>query len=550
MRIFKDRRRFFLSVFYATFLVLGGFLLPACGIAHPIGHVKIKKAVESRTAEDNFSCKDCNVIFISLTNLRADHLGFYGYSRNTSRHLDTFARNAVVFENAFSVASWTLPTAMSVYTSRYPFAHKVMTRYEGQEAQNSSLVRVRLSQDILTLVDVFNRNGYETASFNAAQDYLPQHGLTSRFKSNISSENDPSRRWGIYGSIYDITPEVIQWLDRNKERKFFLHIQAYDTHCPFAYPRKNDRFDRTYRGDVDFSRCYWTFDKTEPIVLKRDGREEKIYNVKTVVETNLAVSQTPGANGQPAGNSPVMSPDIWQRLDDRDIEHMVALYDGEIFNCDTQAARILKKIKQLGLTGKTIIVFFSEHGDMFGKYGRFMRGGPLRGTFYDDVLHVPLALYHPHVKPKRIKSLVSLIDLAPTILDFLEIEPPSEFRGTSLVSVLKDDSLRRQIFAGSLYTPEKGNPLFNYSTIIAAVRNEEWKMIREVLIYRNGETNNSYELFNIKDDPEELNNLADSQFEKLEELNGTLNEWFRTEGSKVGMEAFLKAVYNEKNGGK
>lgn len=535
-------------IFYSMFLVSFGFFLTACGTAHQTGHVKIKKVVEPKTVEDNSSCKDCNVIFISLTNLRADHLGFYGYSRNTSPNLDVFAKDALVFENAFSVASWTLPAAMSVYTSLYPFSHKVMTRYEGQEAQDSS--RVRLSGDILTLVDVLNQNGYETASINAAQDYLPNHGLTSRFKSHISSEKDSSRRWGIYGSIYDIAPEVIQWLDGNKKKKFFLHIQAYDTHCPFAYPRKNNMFDRAYSGDIDFSRCYWTFDKTEPIILKRDGREEKIYNVKTVLEVNKADLRVSEARGQCVENPLDIGQDIWQKLDERDIEHMVALYDGEIFNCDTQVARILKKIKQLGLSGKTIIVFFSEHGDMFGKYGRFMRGGPLRGTFYDDVLRVPLALYHPHLKPRRIKSLISLIDLAPTILDFLKIEPPSEFRGASLVSILKDDSLKGQIFAGSLYTPEEGNQLFNYSTIIAAIRNEEWKMIREVLIYRNNETNNSYELFNIKDDPEELNNLADSKFEKLEELNGTLNEWFRAEGSKAGMEAFLKAVYNEKKGGK
>lgn len=517
-------------------ILLGVFLTSCATTTVNTGRVRIKDFVGGTAArEDAPSCKDCNLIFISLTNLRVDHLGFSGYLRNTSPNLDVFARDAVVFDNAFSVASWTLPAAMSVFTSQYPFTHKVMVRYDASQG-GQRISRSHLSKEALTLVDILNENGYETASVNSAKDYLPLHGLTDRFRYNVSLKTDDSKEWGQYGSIYDVTPKALEWLERNHNKKFFLHIQAYDTHCPFAYPKENDMFDPAYKGDVTFESCYWTFDKTEPIILRSEGHEKKYYNVKTA-----------GKNADPLVPKWMTDPDI-RRLDERDIEHMVALYDGEIFNCDTQLARIFKKLKQLGLTKNTVIVFFSEHGDMFGKYGRFMRGGPLRGTLYDDVLHVPLAIYHPHLTPRRIKNLVSLIDITPTVLDFLGIRQPRGFEGTSLVPLLEGEMLPppKMIFAGALYTPPAVvNTLFNHSTIIAAVRDEGWKLIRETMIYRSGDTKTDYELFNIKDDPEELNNRAGDKFQKLEELNIILNGWIESE---VGLDELLKSAYNKKRG--
>ena len=59
------------------------------------------------------------------------------------------------------------------------------------------------------------------------------------------------------------------------------------------------------------------------------------------------------------------------------------------------------------------MVIYSDHGDMFGKHGRFMRGGPLRGTFYDDVLHIPLLIYHPAIQPKAVDELAQVIGMDP-----------------------------------------------------------------------------------------------------------------------------------------
>lgn len=71
---------------------------------------------------------DYNIILISLTNVGANHLGLYGYERNTSPNIDAFAEESLVFDNFFTHASWTLPTGMSLFTSLYPYQHKVMDR--------------------------------------------------------------------------------------------------------------------------------------------------------------------------------------------------------------------------------------------------------------------------------------------------------------------------------------------------------------------------------------------------------------------------------------
>lgn len=425
-------------------------------------------------------------------------MGTYGYQRNTTPNLDVFAQESIVFENAFSVASWTLPVAMSIYTSQYPLSHGVMTRHN----TTTNLSRNTLPLSIPTLIEALKENGYTTATINGNNDYRG-FGLTDRMDYTSSLVRNASEAWGMYGSIKDVAPQAMDWLNENRDKKFFLHVQAYDPHCPFALPQENTLFDPVYEGNLTFSECYWTFEKTEPIFIQSPAGEEERYLVKTTNNRELTTAT----------------------LTKRDIEHMVALYDGEIYESDRWIGKILDYLKEEGLMNKTIIVFFSEHGDMFGKHGRFMRGGPLRGTFYDDVLQVPLMIYHPQLKAMRTNNFVSLIDLAPGLLNFLEITPPDEFQGISFLPLLVGNKTRERIFAGSLYAPESENTLFNVTTIVFAIRDREWKLITETVLYYDQNSTTTYELYNIQEDPEELINQENMNVEKLHELNTTLNRW-------------------------
>src|SRR5688572_2321536 len=143
------------------------------------------------------SGNDFNLIFVSLTNTRADHLGVYGYSRNTSTNIDRFARRSLVFRNFFSHASWTLPVVVSMFTSQYPFTHKLMNREDA----------LTLPASVPTFIEVLKNSGYTTAAFVGDRDYSQKYGHTSRFHIVQDSVNQNEQEdWHRYGVLQNTMP--------------------------------------------------------------------------------------------------------------------------------------------------------------------------------------------------------------------------------------------------------------------------------------------------------------------------------------------------------
>ena len=457
--------------------------------------------------DDSQTCKDCNLIIISLTNSGAKHFSTYGYQYETTPNIDEFGKGSMVFENAFSHASWTLPSGTSFFTSLFPFSHKVMERYSGEI----------LDRDIITLADILNSEGYRTAAFTGGFDYDIRYDVINRFgeiKNLDKGEHFSFRKLAatieIYGDLPLTVPAATEWLERNSGKKFFIFVQGYDSHCPFTPPEPyNDMFDPDYKGNVDFSSCFFTYDKTEPVMI--EGK--KTYFAHTSyydAETEKFVVKNTSLN-------------------EDDIRHMIALHDSEIRYADSLVGKLLDKIEELDLSDNTMIVVFSEHGDMLGKQGRFMRGGPLKGTFFDDVLNVPLIIKHPNLESKRIDGLVQLIDVMPTLLEFLGIKTNAKIQGRSLLPLIfKNETINELVFAGVKFTPPEYNLFFQKPTVITSVRSYDWKLIREMVLTQDKLSIESvnYELYNLKEDPEELNNVF-GRHKKIElSLNQSINSRF------------------------
>lgn len=461
----------------------------------------------------DYSCPGCNVILISMTNLRYDHTSFDGYSLDTTPNLDKLAGGSLVFDNAFSHASWTLPESISIFTGLYPYEHGVMARRNGST----------LSKDTPTLMDFLNKAGYKTAAFTGGFDYNPEFGATGRFSTYEECANGKSSSYprqsgprvgtngkDLYGELKCSVPKAVNWLKKNSKDKFFLEVQGFDAHCPFN-PGAKDYYDPNYNGKVDFTNCLWTYDKTDQI--KVNG--ELFYPVSTTV------------NGL---EKTVL-------LGKADIDHLVSLYDSSIKSADDSVGQIIDTVNTLGLSDNTIIIFTSEHGDMFGKYGRFMRGGPAKGTFYDDVLHIPLTIKLPNISGKRIGGLVGQIDLMPTILDLLKIQNTAKIDGKSLRPLMFNNiKVNDYVYGGSLYDPSAENDSVNSPSSVDYVRNLEWKLIRQTDWTRaNGkliEGKSVEELYNIKDDKEEMNNLAGSNSKMLKTMENLLDAWANKVKSK------------------
>jgi arylsulfatase A-like enzyme len=186
---------------------------------------------------------------------------------------------------------------------------------------------------------------------------------------------------------------------------------------------------------------------------------------------------------------------------------------------------LLEEVTALGLDRNTILVFYSDHGDMFGKHGRFMRGGPLRGTFYDDVLHVPLLIRHPKLPPKSVEGLAQMIDLAPTLLDFVGCPIPREFVERPLVRMFTGNvDLNPHVFAGAAFTPSERSPFFQHRSIIRSARSRAWKLIQERVEFSVG-PQDAFEFYDLRNDPEELVNVAAQHPAELEAMKRALRQW-------------------------
>lgn len=454
-------------------------------------------------------CPGCNVIIISLTNTRKDHIGLYGSKRPTTPNIDRFFGDAILFDNAFAPASWTLPVAASLFTSVYPYSHGVMDRYEHS----------RLSDDYLTLAELFKAQGYRTAAFTGGGDYNTVFNLGQGFETFVDevtiSDHVPGpaleeAKVGNlirYLGIERLVPLAVEWIARNREQKMFLLVQGYDSHCPFTpKPPFDKMFDPGYARPLDFSSCFWTFDRTEPVFV--DG--ERRWPVKS--------------SGKPGETL----------LTDRDIEHMVALYDGEIAQADTYLKALFTALEDPALAARTIVVFMSEHGDLFGEHGRFMRGGPLTGTFYDPVLNFPLLVKHPKLEgPARVNAFMESIDFLPTLTEMLRIDDPKQTdrQGKSMVPFIlapeKKDAGSSHVFAASYYVG-CNSVYYPGTSLVEVVRSREWKLLREAIY--DGVSGSRRELrrqlFNMSNDPGEDRDLFSQRQDVATALERVLRERF------------------------
>lgn len=318
---------------------------------------------------------DYNVILISIDSLRADHMSAYGYRRDTSPTMAALARDGVLFRNASSTTSWTLPGHMSILTGRSLLGHGVVT-----DAQ-------KLGDDIPTLAEGLKGAGYTTHAIVSAPYVEARYG----FDRGFDSYDDQTIRFATHGASYkEVTAPLLQktaaeWLDHNGNRKFFLFLHYWDVHYDYAPGAPYDTmFDPHYEGAIDGVNFYF-------------------------------------------------NPAVHADMAERDLEHILALYDGEIRLVDDHIAKLRAKLDEIGVSGKTIIVVTSDHGDEFFEHDR---KGHHR-TLYDEILRVPLIVYVPGAKPQRseVAMETSTIDIMPTVLGLVGAAVPPGVEGADLTGV-------------------------------------------------------------------------------------------------------------------
>jgi arylsulfatase A-like enzyme len=391
-----------------------------------------------------------NVILISIDSLRADHVGAYGYGKPTTPAFDAFAASGVLFENSYATSPWTLPSHASMLTGLYPDAHFAYN--------NDSY----LSDNLDLAGERFAAGGYDTHAIVCAPFLREVYNLDQGFRNyddDIARTGRPDVR--EIKTSAKVTKKAINYLKRRvaDPQPFFLLLHYWDVHYDYNPPDDYAAmFDPDYRGDIDGMH-----------ISKR----------KDIV----------------AGMNP------------RDLQHLVALYDGEIRYTDDHLAKLLAYLEESGLAKDTAIIITSDHGE------EFLEHGSTGHTFtcFEELVRVPLAMRVPGVTQPgaRFAQRVENVDLFPTMLAMADLPAAGhKLHGFDLLALIRDGRApeREAIFCETRMGRRWGWRTENgiWRSLLAADNTK-------VHVFREPKKKTEVDLFDLAADPGELVDLADNE---------------------------------------
>jgi len=395
----------------------------------------------------DYGSQGANVILISIDTLRGDRLGCSGHHRNTSPFVDRLSEDSVNFRSTYSHAPSTTSSHASIFTSLLPSHHGASC------AQHRPIPR-----QLTTMAERLQADGYDTVSFNDGGQVSAEFGFDHGF------DEYNSIRHGAHGhSDFRFTVEqAIAWLRGRKAGRFFLFLHTYQTHHPYTpKPYYYDLMGEAYDG-----------------LLPNEATMELLTQINR-------------------GERP---------LTPADREHISTLYDAEIRQMDAAFGWLVSELKRKKLYDDTLIIFTSDHGEEFGEHGTM---GWHSHTLYDELLRVPLIIKFPNgaFAGREVDQPVRSIDILPTLLDVLDLEPPKILEGRSLVPMIKgfDRAPRLTIARQDYADPEP-----------VILRTGRWKYY-----LRPGQQPSLYDLAS---DPGEQENSAHNHPEVVADLQQTLDE--------------------------
>ncbi len=412
-----------------------------------------------------------NTILITIDSLRPDHLGCYGYGRNTSPNIDRLAKEGVRFNQAISQVPMTPPSVLSFFTSTYPCLARG---------------KYYLDPTIYSPRKILKDNGYTTGLFS--NYFYPFNIRIEGIKDNF----DTCLITGDAHKPLEITRSAIQWLKKNKNKKFFLWLYYFGPHASSGYG------PRSPYGDIFLKDNLLKTNRQIPIATN----EGEIFGVipKFVVEDNI-----------------------------QDVDYYIAKYDGQIRVVDNAIGLLLEELRKLNLDTKTLIVLNADHAEGLGERNLYFSHVY---TLYDEAIKIPLILRYPGVIPgnRAVDYQGSLLDIMPTVTDILDLDIDKEqiknIEGISLKNLALEKEPYIQRYA------------FSITFGSWCIRTENWKLIyrdfkeikrissllpnyRQLGDYYTDE----YELYNLKNDPRETQNLINEEKKMFISLKQKLDEF-------------------------
>lgn len=445
------------------------------------------------------------VLLYVLDALRADHLGCYGYRRDTSPSIDRLAAEGIVFDNCFTSSTWTRPVAATLLSGAYPSVHGACGRRDGFD---SNLAR---------MPEVFRESGHRTLGVTAMGNLAGELGFARGFDQYVDLFSAPSivarrtvckaRKEGLPVSprrriglplAEDINEALFPWIAEHRASDTFCFAWSIETHVPYAAPARFRRFS--------------SLDPVRPYAgQRRDIRS----------------------------------------ADRADRERIINLYDDEIVYSDHCIGELVAYLKEHRLYDDSLIVITADHGDAFFEHGTYAHDH----APYEELVHVPLIMKLPYSRHsgRRVRALVELVDVFPTLVSVTGRSLPEAARcflqGHDLMPVVEGNvrQVRRWAFSETQSLPFKNG--------YQSVRTGRWKYIRrrspprtirtllntllyiarrrmliEVLRHRRHFLRRQYAvpeqmLFDLRYDPAEKRNLVAERPRTVAHLSRVLGQW-------------------------
>ncbi|MFZ5478444.1 MAG: sulfatase [Myxococcota bacterium] len=348
------------------------------------------------------------VLLVFVDTLRRDHVGLYGHDRDTSPKIDAWAKDAVVFDEARSVAPWTLPSARAALSGLQP-----------EHWASATPLPQRLGEHGFA-TGAFVGNVYLSSNFEMA-DGWDEHGCVN---------------WP-YGELE--VDRALDFLDRHRDRDALLMVHLMDMHLPYKEPRR-------YRG--------------------------------------LFAGDPPAGLGEYFTRNPLLS--AAKKNKEAVKRYVLDRYDQNLRYVDDEVARLLAAVGD-----DAVVVLFADHGEEFFDHGDLEHGHSL----YDELLRIPFVVKAPGARAARHDAPVSLLDLAPTVLDLLGLDAEG-FHGRSLAPLVRGEPVPADLAGRALAF---GRPLYGQ---------EQWGSLAGRVKYTTHKGREA--IFDLAGDPGEHQNLRNT----------------------------------------
>ena len=477
-------------------------LLLALSLLLPISAL----AADSRSEAETAGGKP-NVLFIAADDMNCD-LGVYGNEQVHTPNLDRLAKMGVRFDNAYCQQPLCGPSRASLMTGLRPDTLDLHTLKHELREKNP---------DVVTLGQLFRNNGYFSARAGKIYHYgnpsmigtdgnddpetwderYNPRGIDSLQEDKITrSRSGKNVGLGISMAWWDpvsedeehtdgmVATKIIELMEQKKGEPFFLAAGFFNPHCPYVAPKKYfDMYplDEITLPDLDEAKA--DLEDVPPMAVMRDTRNWPYFFDGVTVEEARKCKQ--------------------------------AYYACNTF-VDAQVGRLLDALEENDLMDNTIIVFWSDHGYFLGEKGLWYK----RKAF-ERSARMPMLIAAPGLAQNGVSTNpVELLDLYPTLADLCGLTPPDNLEGASLRPILTDPS-NAQWDKPAITQIWHKKDAWGYS-----LRNDRWRYTEWV------EGQGGRELYDHKNDPDEITNLADSKPELVAKLSKQLKPFIKLSPEK------------------